>query len=206
MSNTVIEANITEPKTPKAKRTQTRILEAAKQVFSIKGFHKATTQDISNTADVGYGTFYLYFKDKISVFYALVDQVADDLYTAAHGGTDLSRDYAPGVSSYRALRKDLKAIFESFRDNREVLNICKELAVTDLEFKKKYEDMRQRLIHRTEQVLEKSEISKVNNKIAAIAISGMIEAVGMEWANNEEKYDFDDIIPTITKLYFKAVV
>lgn len=195
-----------KPKTAKAQKTRARILASAKHVFASKGFNKTSAQDISKAADLGYGTFYLYFKDKKSVFYALVEQVEDELYTAAQGGSDLQKDYAPGASSYRALRKDLKAIFESFLANKDVINICRELAITDPEFKTRYIAMRQRLVKRTEQILEKSDISKVNHKVAAVAISGMIEAVANEWAENQDSWNFDDIIPTITKLYFKAVV
>ena len=37
---------------------------AAKRVFSIKGFNKATMEDIANEAELSPGTLYLYFKNK----------------------------------------------------------------------------------------------------------------------------------------------
>lgn len=198
------------PKTSKSKQTKAKILAIAKRVFEKKGFQKATVKDITSAAELGYGTFYLYFKDKKEVFNALVEQVEGELYTAADGGSDLSQDYERGVSSYRALRKDLRSILKSFYENRSILKFSRELAFFDKDFKKKYESMKARLIKRTRQILEKSGLDSVNLNVAAVGIAGMIEAVAIEWTNEdteilEPDLVIDEILPTLTKLYFKAV-
>jgi AcrR family transcriptional regulator len=56
-------------------KTERRIelLRAARDVFAIKGYHDAKVDDIVGRAKVAKGTFYLYFKDKRSVFAELVD-------------------------------------------------------------------------------------------------------------------------------------
>lgn len=186
-------------KTSKSKQTQAKILEIARLVFARQGYHKTTVKDITQAAGLGYGTFYLYFKDKKDVFNALLEQVEDELYTASQGGSDLLKDYPKGRTSYRALREDLKAILTSFERNSSILKFSKELSYTDPEFNAKYEAMRNRLIKRTKQILQKSGLTSLNLDVAAIAISGMIEAVASEAIPKE------DLLPTITKLYFKAV-
>ncbi len=203
--------NTTELKTEKSKLTRAKILQVAKDVFAEKSFNNTTVKDITNAAGLGYGTFYLYFKDKKDLFYALVEQVEDDLYTASKDGSDLDADYARGISSYRALRKDLKAIFQSFRNNASVLKFSRELSILDPMFGKRYEAMRARLIKRTKQILEKSTLENVDYNVAAIAIAGMIESVANEWNNHDTSsnlnidVELDSILPTVTKLYFKAV-
>ncbi len=197
-----------EPKTKKSKATKAKILDTAKQVFANKGFHKSTVKDITKAANLGYGTFYLYFKDKKEVFYALVEQVEGEIYTAHEDGADIEQDYPRGRSSYRALRKDLKAILESFRSNYTVLRFSNELALIDEAFARKYESIKDKLHERTKQILEKSGLVSVNLDVAATGISGMIEAAATKWAkisheNNDE--NIDAILPTLTKLYFKAV-
>ena len=198
-------------KTQKSKQTRAKILKVSKDVFAAKGFNQATVKDVTQAAGLGYGTFYLYFKDKRDVFYALVEQVEDELYTASKDGSDIDADYARGISSYRALRKDLRAIFQSFRDNSSVLRFSKELAVLDLDFAKRYEAMRARLIQRTKNILQKSTLENVDYDVAAVAIAGMIESVANEWTNRDSSSslksdaDIDAILPTVTKLYFKAV-
>jgi AcrR family transcriptional regulator len=49
------------------------LLRAAREVFATKGYHDAKVDDIVAAAKVAKGTFYLYFKDKRSIFSELVD-------------------------------------------------------------------------------------------------------------------------------------
>ncbi len=190
-------------KTSKAQQTQTRILKVARNLFASQSFNTTTIKDITDAAGLGYGTFYLYFKDKRDVFNALVEQVEDELYTAFQGGVDLDKDYSKGRNSYRALREDLKAILRSFQRNAAILKFSKELSYIDPEFNKRYQAMRARLINRTKQILEKSGLKSLNPDIAAVALAGMIEAAATEWT--ESGLEIDEVLPTITKLYFKAV-
>jgi AcrR family transcriptional regulator len=199
------------PKSEKSKYTKAKILQVAKEVFAQRGFQKTTVKDITKAADLGYGTFYLYFKDKKEVFNALVEQVEDELYTAADGGSDIQKDYPKGRSSYRALRKDLRAICVSFYDNRSILKFSRELSLIDKDFKKKYFEMKSRLVQRTKQILEKSGVGNMNLDIAAVAIAGMIESAAIEWTNPDanslinSELEVDELLPTITKIYFKIV-
>src|SRR4051812_46771220 len=58
----------------KSERRQA-LLRAAREVFATKGYHDAKVDDIVALAKVAKGTFYLYFRDKRSVFSELVDIV-----------------------------------------------------------------------------------------------------------------------------------
>jgi AcrR family transcriptional regulator len=49
-------------------RTRADILEAARQVFALRGYHDASIAEITERADVAVGTFYLYFHDKDEAF------------------------------------------------------------------------------------------------------------------------------------------
>jgi Transcriptional regulator len=54
----------------RSKRQQ--ILEAAYAVFSSKGYHRATVDEIIALADTGKGTVYNYFNNKEQLFYTLI--------------------------------------------------------------------------------------------------------------------------------------
>jgi AcrR family transcriptional regulator len=45
-----------------------QILAASKQLFSERGFHQTTMEDIANAAELSSGTIYLYFKSKDELF------------------------------------------------------------------------------------------------------------------------------------------
>ena len=49
------------------------ILRASEHVFAQKGYDKATMQDIAKEAQYATGTVYLYFKDKESLYFSLVE-------------------------------------------------------------------------------------------------------------------------------------
>jgi len=50
-----------------------RILEAATEVFAVKGFHASTMDDIAKRVGVSKGALYLYFKSKEQLFRAILD-------------------------------------------------------------------------------------------------------------------------------------
>lgn len=64
----------------KTERRQ-ELLRAARDVFAEKGYHDAKIDDIVSAAKVAKGTFYLYFRDKRSVFSELVDGLLGKLVT-----------------------------------------------------------------------------------------------------------------------------
>jgi AcrR family transcriptional regulator len=58
------------------------LLRAARDVFAEKGYHDAKVDDIVLKGKVAKGTFYLYFRDKRSVFSELVDGLFERLAAA----------------------------------------------------------------------------------------------------------------------------
>lgn len=58
--------------TDKSVPKEQRILAAAEQVFSNKGYSQATLDEIIKIADTGKGTVYKYYKSKENLFYTLV--------------------------------------------------------------------------------------------------------------------------------------
>lgn len=62
---------IKERKEREKERRRQQIMVAAKRVFSIKSFSKATMEDIAKEAELSPGTIYLYFKNKDELFASL---------------------------------------------------------------------------------------------------------------------------------------
>jgi len=54
-----------------------KILDAALDVFSRKGFHNATISEVAKQAHIGKGTVYLYFEGKESLLVAIFEELAD---------------------------------------------------------------------------------------------------------------------------------
>jgi AcrR family transcriptional regulator len=69
------------PAVDKAER-RSDLLRAARKVFASHGYHDAKVDDIATQAGVAKGTFYLYFKDKRSIFVELVDALFERIAKA----------------------------------------------------------------------------------------------------------------------------
>lgn len=69
------------PPVDKAER-RNDLLRAARKVFALHGYHDAKVDDIATHAGVAKGTFYLYFKDKRSIFVELVDALFERIAKA----------------------------------------------------------------------------------------------------------------------------
>lgn len=73
MGNTTdFTMEITIPKTKKAKEKFEKIIAVADNEFFLNGYEKTTIATIAAAADIAVGTFYLYFKDKMSLYYYIL--------------------------------------------------------------------------------------------------------------------------------------
>ncbi len=57
----------------RSEETKAKILEAAIKLFSIRGYNKASVDDICEEAGISKGAFYHHFKSKQALFLALLD-------------------------------------------------------------------------------------------------------------------------------------
>lgn len=67
------------PATARGEATRRKLLEAAEHEFGEKGYHAASVSSITTRADVGQGTFYLYFRSKEEIFTTLVRDIGHAL-------------------------------------------------------------------------------------------------------------------------------
>ena len=58
-----------------AEQRRGEILEAALKIFSEKGYHAAKIEDIAGELNLGHGTFYRYFKNKLDIFNHVVEEI-----------------------------------------------------------------------------------------------------------------------------------
>ena len=196
------------PKSAKAQRTRQKILEAARAVFAERGFAKATAEEISTRAGVGYGTFYLYFTDKRQALHTILAEVDDKLYQL--GQTDGSEKSRLGLGALAPIKDIISGFFDSFKAYSDVLKICHELSATDPDFKNQHDKVRARLVNRIkEHILKGLELGNTRNvdpEIASVAIAGMIETIANEWFFNNREWDREKVINTVAKLYYSAIV
>ena len=65
------------------KDKENRLLATAFDLFTKKGVNNTSIQDIADSAGVGKGTFYLYFKDKYDIRDKVIANCSSKLFTDA---------------------------------------------------------------------------------------------------------------------------
>lgn len=75
-------SDLPQPTTPRGEATRQKLLDAAEAEFGTKGFSKASVSSITRRAEVGQGTFYLYFPSKESILRELVRRMGRELRRA----------------------------------------------------------------------------------------------------------------------------
>ena len=195
-----------KPKSTKAQKTRQKILEAARAIFAERGFAKATAEEISTRAGVGYGTFYLYFTDKKQALHTILSEVDDKLYEL--GSPDVKHNV--GLGALAPIKTTISSFFESFKENVDIIKICQELSATDAEFKEQHDKVRARLVNRMKEHLIKGlqlgNTRQLDPEIASIALAGLIETIAIEWFFNDRDWDKTKVINTVAKLYYSAVI
>jgi AcrR family transcriptional regulator len=58
-----------------------QILDAAARLFASQGFHRTTTKEIAEAADVSEGTLYNYFESKNDLLFAILSRLAEEQST-----------------------------------------------------------------------------------------------------------------------------
>ncbi len=91
-----------------------KLLDAARSLFTERGYHDTRPQDIARAAGVGHGTFYLHFADKRECFLAFVDEAAAEVQECISHHTEDAED----IEGY------VRGVFEGFQTyNREHPNV-----------------------------------------------------------------------------------
>jgi AcrR family transcriptional regulator len=98
-------------------KTKQDLLAAARKVLAEKGYHNAKIIDIATAADIGVGTFYLYYPTKDALFLELVEETAHLLKEKI----EQARSTVEG--SIEKLRAANYEFFHFAQENRDLLKI-----------------------------------------------------------------------------------
>jgi AcrR family transcriptional regulator len=98
-------------------RTRHELLAAAKAVLAEKGYHDTKVADIAAAADIGVGTFYLYYPTKDALFLELVEETARALKEDIDQARDQVEDPVEKIHAANL------AFYRFAQVNRELLKI-----------------------------------------------------------------------------------
>jgi len=156
--------------------TRRRLLDSAEEVFGALGYHDASVVKLAETAGVAAGTFYLYFDSKKAVFDELVRDLNKRVRHAmkegsSKGKTRLEQELL-GFDAYFRFTSDHPALYRIIRQAE---------FVSPEMLRYHYDQLSRGYIEALRAAVESGEIGKLDAEVAAWALMGLGEMIGMRW-------------------------
>jgi AcrR family transcriptional regulator len=157
-------------------RTRHRLLEAAEAVFAEHGYHDASVVKLTEAAGVGQGTFYLYFASKQEVFDELVRDLNRRVRHAMKEGS------SQGKTRLEAELLGFRAYFQFTAQHPALYRIIRQAEfVSPAMLRYHYERLSSGYVEALREATERGDIADLDPEVAAWALMGMGELIGMRW-------------------------
>ncbi|HUN09571.1 MAG TPA: TetR/AcrR family transcriptional regulator [Aggregatilineales bacterium] len=190
-------------KSPNPVATRERILDAALDVFSSKGYHDSSVDDVVRESNTSKGAVYFHFANKQQLFVALVDKFANLLERRV---TEAIENQPNSVARIRAA---LEACLETFSKYRPLAKI---LLVQAVGLGTIFEQKRMEVLERfarliqtnLEQAIASGELPPVDAEITAQAWLGSIYQLVIRWVYLGEPKP-DRLTATLVPLLLRSV-
>ncbi|KYH46284.1 TetR/AcrR family transcriptional regulator [Branchiibius sp. NY16-3462-2] len=164
------------PRTARGERTRQKLLAAAEQVFAEQGYHDASVARITEVAGVGMGTFYLYFDTKLEVF----DQVVEDLNRRVRRA--MYEASSTQHTRAAAERAGFAAFFKFTAEHPALYRLVRQAEfVSPAALNMHYSRIVDGYTSALQKARDNGEIGDVDPTVAAWALMGIGEIIGMRW-------------------------
>ena len=184
--------------------TRKRILDAASEVFSEKGYHDAAVDDIVKASNSSKGSFYFHFPSKQQIFFALVDRLIEAM---AH-----SSEHAIARESGALAKVDaaLAAVFENFSRHRTFAKI---LMVGGVGLGKAFDEKLMAIHQRFAELIKRhlddamteGSISDIDTEIAAYAWLGAVNEILIRWLYTGKPRQLEEALQPLRELLLRSI-
>ena len=185
-------------------KTKENIIDAALEIFDECGYMKAKISKITEKANVGYGTFYQYFKNKKELLNFLSEEMSNNIGGYTHLETqkllDIKKRFYHGVIY----------ILDFYLKYRTVFLIVSEAAVSDKTFvdseRKIHKNLFESIALDINYFINNGLCRKSVDNMTIFAIGCMIEGYAKQMLKMpEEEVDTDKIAKTLAKASYNAL-
>ena len=183
--------------------TRGRILDAALNVFSRKGYYDTRMDEIVDESETSKGSIYFHFPNKERLFLALVDQFADLLERRVREAIE------PLPKGMKRVRMALQVCLETFGKYRRPAKI---LLVQAVGLGQPFEDKRNSINDRfarliqiyMQEAIEVGDIAPMDTDVVSVAWMGAIYGLIIRWVYTGEPTP-DRIMGTLVPMLLHSV-
>ena len=182
------------------------ILKIALELFSQKGFHNVSMQEIAQKAEFAVGTLYNFFKDKEDIYRVLVHENGERFREKLDAVLDSDDDEIEKIKNF------IRAKGVVFAENAPMIRLYfSETRGARLNIKIGLEDeKRQRyeqMLHKLAGVFESGMIKKkirglMDSYYMAVALESVTNAFLLLWLEDPEKHPYSENVDAIERIFF----
>lgn len=188
----------------RAEQNRRKLLSAAMTVFSRKGFHKATVDEICHRANLGKGTVYQYFGNKKDLFLGIVDSYAADLGKSVESAvsgisSDLQR-LETAITAYVGFHAAHRSFYRLVI--HEQSSFAKEIHER---FRKEYFAHLRILEDILRSGMKHGKIKKLSVPTATFALVGICNSITFQWLLSEGNYSLKSEVPAILEIFLRGI-
>jgi AcrR family transcriptional regulator len=190
---------------PQTADTRDKILAAALEVFSAKGFHGTTVDEIAESAALGKGTVYRHFHSKKGLFSELIRLKVAELEERVQGAIDPHADVLDIIETY------LRTYFSFFDHNRDLYKVLiQEQSDFGAEVKALYIGNILKKVPLLKRKIflaaRKGHLKQMDFHTVFYGVMGFIDGVMQKWLASETDYSLVDEMDTVTETIFYGFV
>jgi AcrR family transcriptional regulator len=185
-----------------ALKTRERLLEAGRTIFLEQGFQRATISQIIKKARTGYGTAYVYFKNKDELLIVLMEELMHQFYKVA----ELPFEPTTKEEAYNMITRQVSLFLTLSIEEKEMMKIVKEAIGISAEVEQKWIVIRERFIQRISHDIKFAQ----SNALAKQDLNPLLVAKGWFYSNEmfmweligqEGNYSIEEVINHLATIY-----
>jgi len=191
-------------------RQHQEMLEAALTLFSEKGYHNVSMQEIAETAEFAIGTLYKFFKNKEDLYKSLILEQADKFHVALGKALTETDDEIEKLRNYVRIKgavfmDNTSIIRLYFAETRGASFVIK--AGLDDEIREQYNLTLQDLAKIFADGIKKGKFQKIAEPYhLAIALDSLCNAFLHLWLEAPEQHPYPQDPDEILNIFFKGLI
>lgn len=203
-NNELPSNNVMNRNERRKQKTKENVRKAAIETFLEVGYLNATIQDIMVRADLGYGTFYQYYKSKQDIIVELANEARETI----------KNDYVvlpeTETSIYKRNISKLEMVLKTYAKHRDVLKILLECYHADEELHRAWNQLTEAPFKAMKKDLtwnmNKGLCRDVDLDTAILALHGMVQTTGVYIVQNDlNEQEIDKIIKDVGLMFTEAI-
>ena len=184
-------------------KTRHRILDAAEDVFALKGYHDAPVEEIGRVTSLSKGGIYFHFPSKEDLFFAVLDRLARRLESRVNRATAAAPTHLAGAEAA------IEAVVNALAGKRKLARL---LLLQGYSMGNSFQQTRARIFNRFAGMIERQlnlavengELPPVDCKVAARIWLGAISEILIHWLYSEGPSP-EDTLPALLKMFVNSL-